>query len=88
MKDSIDDYVLSILYEKIDLFKMTVGGLEAILSEMKDDDFDMEEAIMDIIMRAGNKRDIKREMEKLRENMEYKKEQSKLWQEFTQLVLD
>ena len=88
MKDSIDDYVLSILYEKIDLFRMTVGGLEAILSEMKDDDFDMEEAIMDIIMRAGNKRDVKREREKLRENMEYKKEQSKLWQEFTQLVLD
>jgi len=88
MKDTIDDYVLKILYEKIELFKMTIGGIEAILSEMKDDDFDIEEAIIDILIRSANKRDIKKEMEKLRETLEYKKEQNRLWQEFSHSILD
>ncbi len=88
MKNSIDDYVLKILYEKIDLFKMTIGGIESILSEMKDDDFDIEEAILEIILRASNKRDMENEMEKLKEDMEYKKEQDILRHEFSHGILD
>ncbi|HHV60358.1 MAG TPA: DEAD/DEAH box helicase [Clostridiaceae bacterium] len=88
MKDTIDDYVLKVLYEKIELFKMTIGGIEAILSEIKDGDFDIEETIMDILIRSTNKRDIEKEFEKLREDLEYKKQQSMLREEFSRLVLD
>lgn len=88
MKDTIDDYVLKVLYEKIDLFKMTIGGIEAILSEIKDGDFDIEETIMNIIMNSSNRRDIEKELEKLREDMEYKKQQSELREEFSKGVLD
>lgn len=88
MKDTIDDYVLKVLFEKIELFKMTIGGIESILSEIKDGDFDIEETIMDVIMRSTNKRDIEKELERLREDMEYKKQQSQLREEFSQGVLD
>lgn len=88
MKDTIDDYVLKVLYEKIDLFKMTIGGIESILSEIRDDDFSIEETIMDIIMRSSKKRDIEKELDELRENMEYVQEQSMLREEFSKGILD
>ncbi len=88
MKDTIDDYVLKVLYEKIELFKMTIGGIEAILSEIKDGDFDIEETIMDILLKSSNKRDIEKEFEKLKDDLEYKKQQSMLREEFSHLILD
>lgn len=88
MKDTIDDYVLKVLYEKIELFKMTVGGIEAILSDVKDGDFDIEETIISLMMTANSKRDIKNELEKLSEDMEYKRLQNKLREEFSSGVLD
>ncbi|NSW90853.1 MAG: DEAD/DEAH box helicase [Firmicutes bacterium] len=88
MKDTIDDYVLKVLFEKIDLFKMTIGGIEAILSEIRDDDFSIEETIMDILIRSSKKRDIEKELEQLRESMEYIREQSMLREEFSRGILD
>ncbi len=88
MKDTIDDYVLKVLFEKIDLFKMTIGGIESILSEIRDDDFSIEETIMDIIMHSSKKRDIEKELEQLRESMEYIREQSMLREEFSRGILD
>lgn len=88
MKDTIDDYVLKVLFEKIDLFKMTIGGIESILSEIRDDDFSIEETIMDIIMRSSRKRDIEKELDELRESMEYIREQSMLREEFSKGILD
>ena len=35
VKDTIDDYVLHILYQKIDLFTMTIGKMETVLAELK-----------------------------------------------------
>lgn len=88
MKDTIDDYVLKVLYEKIELFKMTIGGIESILSDIKDGDFDIEQTILDIIIRSTNKRDIEKELERLREDMEYKKQQNQLREEFSRGILD
>ena len=88
MKDTIDDYVLKVLFEKIDLFKMTIGGIESILSEIRDDDFSVEETILDIIMRSSKKRDIEKELDQLRESMEYIREQSMLREEFSKGILD
>ncbi|NLC69248.1 MAG: DEAD/DEAH box helicase [Clostridiaceae bacterium] len=68
MKDTIDDYVLKVLFEKIDLFNMTIGGIEAIISEIRDGEFSIEETIMDVILRSSKRRDIERELELLREH--------------------
>lgn len=88
MKDTIDDYVLKVLFEKINLFKMTIGGIDTILSEVKDDDFNIEETIMDIILRSTKKRDIEKELEDLRHSMEYIREQGALREEFSRGILD
>ena len=36
VKDTIDDYVLHILYQKIDLFTMTIGKMETVFAELKE----------------------------------------------------
>ncbi|HHV96423.1 MAG TPA: DEAD/DEAH box helicase [Clostridiaceae bacterium] len=88
MKDTIDDYVLKVLFEKIDLFKMTIGGIETILSEIRDGDFSIEETIMEIIMRSSRRRDIEKELDELRQSMDYIKEQNALREEFSKSILD
>jgi len=88
MKDTIDDYVLKVLFEKIDLFNMTIGGIETILSEISDNELSIEEIIMDIIVRSSKKRDVEKELETLRESMEYIKQQSSLREEFSHIILD
>ena len=87
IKDTIDDYVLHILFQKIDLFTMTIGGMETILSEIKEDIADMEKTIMDIILRCKTKRDIKKELEERSKDLEYAKEKQKLAENFTKGVL-
>ena len=88
MKDTIDDYVLKVLFEKIDLFNMTIGGIETILSEISDNELSIEEITMDIIVRSSKKRDVEKELETLRESMEYIKQQSSLREEFSHIILD
>lgn len=87
IKDTIDDYVLHVLFQKIDLFTMTIGGMETILSEIKEDIADMEKAIMEIIMRSKTKRDIKKELEEMSKDLEYAREKQKLAERFTKGVL-
>ena len=87
VKDTIDDYVIHVLFQKIDLFAMTIGGMETILSEIKDDVADIEKTIMDIVLRTKTKRDIKRELSELSKNLEYAKKKQQLAEKFTQGVL-
>ncbi|MEB3830288.1 DEAD/DEAH box helicase [Phormidium sp. CCY1219] len=47
IKDSIEEYILRILHDKINMFELVVGEIETILGNMEDE-FDFGEAIMDI----------------------------------------
>lgn len=87
IKDTIDDYVLHILFQKIELFTMTIGGMETILSEIKEDIADMDRTIMEIVLRSKTKLDIKKELEKLSENIKYSKKKQELAEQFTKGVL-
>ena len=87
VKDTIDDYVIHVLFQKIDLFTMTIGGMETVLSEIKDDVADIEKTIMDIVLRTKTKRDIKKELVELSKDLEYAKKKQKLAEKFTQGVL-
>jgi hypothetical protein len=53
LRDSIDEYVLRLLYEKIDLFSMTIGALEGVLADVQDGELDWEERILDVLLREG-----------------------------------
>ena len=87
IKDTIDDYVLHVLYQKIKLFTLTIGGMETILAEVKEGTEDIERAIMEIILRSKNRRNIKDEIRKLSENIAHAKKKQELASQFTQGVL-
>ena len=50
LKDTIDDYVVRLLYEKINLFTLTIGALETVLAETQDDELDLEERLLEILL--------------------------------------
>lgn len=47
LKDSIEEYILKILHDKINMFELVVGEIETILGNV-DDDFDFSEVVIDI----------------------------------------
>jgi SNF2 family DNA or RNA helicase len=51
LKDTIDDYVLRLLFEKINLFTLTIGALETVLAEAQDDEIDLEEQVLEILLK-------------------------------------
>ena len=88
VKDTIDDYVLHILYQKIDLFTMTIGKMETVLAELKEGNQDIQKTIAEILLRSNNRLDLKKELEKLATDLTVSKQNEELAEQFTQGVLD
>lgn len=88
IKDTIDDYVLHILYQKIDLFTMTIGKMETVLAELKEGSQDIQKTIMDIVLRSNSRLDIKRELERLANDLSASKRNQELAEKFTEGVLE
>ena len=88
VKDTIDDYVLHVLYQKIDLFTMTVGKMETVLAELKEGNQDIQKTIAEILLRSNNRIDIKMELEKLANDLTMAKQNQELAEQFTRGVLD
>ena len=88
IRNTIDDYVLHILYQKIDLFTMTIGKMETVLAELKEGSQDIQKTKIDILLRSNSRIDIKKDIEKLAENLSISRENQELSEKFTQGVLD
>jgi SNF2 family DNA or RNA helicase len=88
VKDTIDDYVLHILYQKIDLFTMTIGKMETVLAELKEGSQDIQKTIMQILLRSDTRINLKKELEKLADNLNISRRNQELSEKFTQGVLD
>ncbi len=65
LRDTIDDYVLQLLYQKINLFTMTVGALESVLAEVQEGEIDLEERLLEILLQSSSREDVRREVESL-----------------------
>lgn len=65
LRDTVDDYVVRLLYQKMDLFTMTIGALEGVLSEVNEGEIDLEERILDLVLESATRDDLRREMEAL-----------------------
>lgn len=63
LRDTIDDYVLRLLYQKIDLFTMTIGGLETVLAEVQDGEVDLEDRILEIVLTSRDREEMSREVD-------------------------
>lgn len=88
VKDTIDDYVLHILYQKIDLFTMTIGKMETVLAEIKEGSQDIQKTIVEILLRSNSRLDIKNELEKIANDLNISRQNQELAEKFTQGVLD
>jgi SNF2 family DNA or RNA helicase len=88
VKDTIDDYVLHILYQKIELFTMTVGKMETVLAELKEGSQDIQKTIGEILLRSKSHMDIKKELEKLAADLNVSRKNQELAEQFSQGVLD
>jgi SNF2 family DNA or RNA helicase len=88
VKDTIDDYVLHILYQKIELFTMTIGKMETVLAELKEGDQDIQKTIAEILLRSNSRIDIQKELEKLANNLNSSRESQELAEQFTRGVID
>jgi SNF2 family DNA or RNA helicase len=88
IKDTIDDYVLHVLYQKIDLFSMTVGKMETVLAELKEGAQDIQKTIVEIMLRSNSHMDIKKELEKLAKDIAVSRVNQELAEKFTEGVID
>jgi SNF2 family DNA or RNA helicase len=57
LKDSIEEYILKILHDKINMFELVVGEIETILGNV-DDDFDFSEVVIDIWLKHQAKAEL------------------------------
>ncbi|HEX5546699.1 MAG TPA: SNF2-related protein [Ktedonobacterales bacterium] len=69
LHETIDDYVVRLLYQKISLFTMTVGALETVLSEVQEGEFDLEERILELLLQADDRTKLRREMAELGDDL-------------------
>lgn len=88
VKDTIDDYILHVLYQKIDLFTMTVGKMETVLAELKEGNQDIQKTIGEIMLRSHSRLDLKKELEKLANDVVTSQMQQELAEQFTRGVID
>ena len=65
LRETIDDYVVRLLYQKINLFTMTVGALETVLTEVQEGEFDLEERILELLLRSDDRDTLRKEVDGL-----------------------
>ena len=65
LRDSVDDYVLRLLYQKINLFTMTVGALETVLAEAQEGEIDLEERVLEILLKSESGEEVRQQVESL-----------------------
>jgi SNF2 family DNA or RNA helicase len=57
LKDSIEEYILSVLHDKINMFELVVGEIETILGNM-DEDLDFSEIVRDLWLKNQAKAEL------------------------------
>lgn len=65
LRETIDDYVVRLLYQKINLFTMTVGALETVLSEVQEGEIDLEERILELLLRTDDSATLRNDVDDL-----------------------
>jgi chaperonin cofactor prefoldin len=67
---------------------MTIGKMETVLAELKEGSQDIQKTIGEILLRSNSRLDIKKELEKLAEDLVVSRKNQELAEKFTQGVLD
>jgi superfamily II DNA or RNA helicase len=73
--DTIEDYVLQVLYEKIKLFEVAIGEMDLILSDI-DESGGLEKRILDIILETKTDKEVKESLDRVHREVKKSKEQA------------
>ncbi|HUR63805.1 MAG TPA: SNF2-related protein [Candidatus Thermoplasmatota archaeon] len=73
--DTIEDYVLQVLYEKIKLFEVAIGEMDLILSDI-DESGGLEKRILDIILETKTDKEVKDSLDRVHREVRKSKEQA------------
>ena len=84
-KDSIEEYILRILHDKINMFELVVGEIETILGNV-DDEFDFSEIIMDIWLKNQSLPELDTAFEKLADDLIQAKDKYRETQELDEQI--
>ncbi len=84
-KDTIEEYILRILHDKINMFELVVGEIETILGNV-DDDFDFGEIIMDIWLKNQSLPELDTAFENLADNLLKAKDKYRETQELDEKI--
>ena len=85
LKDSIEEYILRILHDKINMFELVVGEIETILGNV-DDEFDFSEIVMDIWLKHQAKPELDTAFDSLAHNLLKAKDQYRQTQELDEQI--
>jgi SNF2 family DNA or RNA helicase len=87
LKDTLDDYVLRLLYEKISLFTMTIGALETVLAEVQEGELDIEERILEVLLESTSRDGLRRGVERLGDALAHGRDAQRAAESLTEEVL-
>jgi len=68
LKDTVEDYVLKILYDKIRLFEVAIGEMDLILSELESGE-SLEKQVFEILAKSKNRATQKRKLASLKRKL-------------------
>ncbi len=85
LKDSIEEYILRILHDKINMFELVVGEIETILGNV-DDEFDFGEVVMDIWLKHQSNDEINTAFEQLADDLLKAKDKYRETQELDEQI--
>lgn len=87
LSKTIDEYVVKKLFEKLELYRNTIGGFEAILGELESDENSLDQIIMDAILRSRNRIDLEQQIEEISNDAEEKARNREFAAQFTKGVV-
>jgi SNF2 family DNA or RNA helicase len=85
LKDSIEEYILRILHDKINMFELVVGEIETILGNV-DDEFDFGEVVMDIWLKHQSNDEINTAFNQLADHLLKAKDKYRETQELDEQI--
>lgn len=88
LEDTIEEYVLEKLFDKIDLFQQTVGELSAVLTRLEGDDRSFEDEVFDRLMDAESEVELENDFEDMAIDLEEQQDLAEKLHEFNTGVFE
>ncbi|PTX55000.1 helicase-like protein [Melghirimyces profundicolus] len=86
-QNTIEEHILWLLHEKINMFRMVIGDLETILTEMGTEG-DMEQSLMKIMLESEDDREVRRRLTDLGESFSEARKEAEIKKQEREALVD